>query len=263
MVYLTNVRKEVNTVPRRPRCRRIGGFPDCWSFTPDDVPGAETVVLTLDEYETIRLLDREGLTQEQCAERMGVSRTTVTAIYESARRKLARVVVDGLRLRIGGGSYQLGPCPADIMEKGSHIMRIAIPYENGMIYQHFGHTAQFKLYDTEGGEIVSSQVVNTAGSGHGALAGFLKAAQVDALVCGGIGGGAQVALAEAGIRLYAGVEGLADMAAKALAAGTLLYDPNARCDHHDHECGEHDCGHEQGDAGCEAHHGCGGGKCGA
>ncbi len=247
-------------MPRKPRCRRIGGYPDCWCFTPEDVAEPETVVLTLDEYETIRLLDREGLTQEQCAVQMGVARTTVTAIYESARRKLARVIVEGLRLRIGGGSYQLGPIPENIKEKGSHCMRIAIPYENGMIFQHFGHTAQFKLYDVEGGEVRASQVVDTTGSGHGALAGFLKAAGVDALVCGGIGGGAQNALAEAGISLYAGVQGLADMAAKALAAGSLRYDPNATCDHHDHacgdhDCGSHDCGHEHGDAGCREHHG--------
>ena len=250
-------------MPRRPRCRRIGGYPDCWSFSPEDNPAAETVVLTLDEFETIRLLDREGLTQEQCAERMGVSRPTVTAIYESARQKLARVVVDGLRLRIGGGTYQLGPCPENITEKGSHTMRIAVPYENGMIFQHFGHTAQFKFYDVEGGEIVASQLVTPGGSGHGALAGFLKAAKVDALICGGIGGGAKVALAEAGIQLYGGVQGLADMAAKALAAGSLRYDPDVHCDHHDHECGEHDCGHEHGDDGCREHHGCGEGKCGA
>lgn len=121
-------------------------------------------------------------------------------------------------------------------------MRIAIPYEQGEIFQHFGHTAQFKLYDAENGTIVREQIVDTNGSGHGALAGFLQAAKADALVCGGIGGGAQMALAEAGIRLYAGVTGSADAAAKALAADTLEYDPDARCDHHEHHDG--DCGHD-------------------
>jgi len=126
-------------------------------------------------------------------------------------------------------------------------MRIAVTYENGQIFQHFGHTEQFKLYDVENGAIVARQVVDTNGSGHGALAGFLKEAGVDALICGGIGMGAQNALAEAGIRLYGGVQGSADAAALALAQGKLTYDPDARCDHHDHhgeghECGHHSCG---------------------
>ena len=73
-------------------------------------------------------------------------------------------------------------------------MKIAVTYENGQVFQHFGHTAQFKLYDVENGTVASSQVVDTNGSGHGALAGFLKDRQVDALICGGIGGGAQMAV---------------------------------------------------------------------
>ena len=126
-------------------------------------------------------------------------------------------------------------------------MRIAVTYENGSIFQHFGHTAQFKLYDVENGKIVSSEVVDTNGSGHGALAGVLNALRVDALICGGIGGGAQNALAAAGIRLYGGVSGSADKAAEALAAGTLAYNPDVMCSHHgehshDGGCGHHSCG---------------------
>ena len=251
-------------MPRPPRCRMIGGFPDYWSFAPDEAGAAEPVRLSLDEYETIRLIDHDSLTQEQCAAQMGVARTTVTAIYESARRKLAAVLVEGRRLQIGGGSYRLrAQESASVKQKGTNSMRIAIPYENGQIFQHFGHTEQFKLYDVEDGRIVASQVVDTNGSGHGALAGFLHGGQVDALICGGIGMGARNALAEAGIRLYAGVQGSADAAAEALASDCLRYDPNAHCTHHDHgeghDCGEaHDCGgHSHGDG-----HGCGGGKCG-
>lgn len=127
-------------------------------------------------------------------------------------------------------------------------MRIAVTYENGSIFQHFGHTAQFKLYDTENGEIKNEQVVNTNGSGHGALAGFLTTYGVDTLICGGIGGGAQTALSQAGIKLYGGVSGNADDAVKSLLDGTLEFNPNVRCNHHDHEhggghtCGEHGCG---------------------
>ena len=107
-------------------------------------------------------------------------------------------------------------------------MRVAVTYENGMIFQHFGHTEQFKFYDIEGNEIVKEQTADTMGSGHGALAGFLKEHNVDTLICGGIGGGAQMALADAGIRLYGGVSGSADEAVKALLAGGLEYDQIGR-----------------------------------
>ena len=127
-------------------------------------------------------------------------------------------------------------------------MKLAVTYENGEIFQHFGHTAQFKLYDVADGKIVRDQIVDTNGSGHGALAGFLQAAQADALICGGIGMGAQMALADVGIQLYAGVQGSADQAARALAEGRLAYDPDARCDHHEHH--EGDCGHDH----CAEHH---------
>ena len=208
--------------------------------------------MTLDEFETIRLLDREGLTQEQCAEKMGIARTTVTAIYDSARRKVADALVEGKQLLIRGGNYRLNDQgAAGIMQKGTDTMRIAVTYENGEVFQHFGHSEQFKLYDVEDNRITGEQVVDTNGSGHGALAGFLQAAKVDALICGGIGMGAQMALADAGIKLYAGVQGSADEAAKALAAGNLEYDPDAHCDHHEHHDG--DCGHDH----CGEHH-CGG-----
>ena len=129
-------------------------------------------------------------------------------------------------------------------------MKIAVTYENGQIFQHFGHTEQFKLYDVADGSIIATEIVNSNGSGHGALAGFLMQQGVDVLICGGIGGGAQVALAEAGIKLYGGVSGEADAAVNALLAGSLGYNPNVRCNHHDHghgegvhSCGEHGCGH--------------------
>lgn len=126
-------------------------------------------------------------------------------------------------------------------------MKIAVTYENGEIFQHFGHTAQFKVYEVEDGAVKGAQIVDTNGSGHGALAGFLRACQVDVLLCGGIGGGAQMALAEAGIKLYGGVSGSADEAVAALLAGKLVFDPDVRCNHHDHagqahSCGSHGCG---------------------
>ena len=127
-------------------------------------------------------------------------------------------------------------------------MKIAVTYENGEIFGHFGHTKQFKVYETENGKILSSKVIDTNGSGHGALAGMLSALNIDVLICGGIGGGAQMALAQAGIKLFGGVQGNADKAVEAFLENALEYDPEANCDHHDHEhgeghtCGEHGCG---------------------
>lgn len=125
-------------------------------------------------------------------------------------------------------------------------MRVAVTYENGQVFGHFGHTERFKVYDIEAGEVKVATTVNTDGSGHGALADILKKLQVDALICGGIGGGARRALSEAGIALYGGVSGDADQAVEALLARKLKFDSDATCEHH----GEHRSG------GCEEH-GCG------
>ena len=125
-------------------------------------------------------------------------------------------------------------------------MKIAVTYDNGTVYQHFGHTKQFKIYTVEDNKVVSSETVDTGDSGHGALAGFLQQRGVDTLICGGIGGGAQAALAEANIRLIGGVQGNADEAVQAFLNGTLAFDPNVHCTHHDHgeghSCGSHGCG---------------------
>ena len=122
-------------------------------------------------------------------------------------------------------------------------MKIAVTYENGMIFQHFGHTEAFKVYEIAEGKVINAQVVSSNGSGHGALAGVLHGLGIQALICGGIGGGARMALAEAGIVVYGGVSGDADAAVAAFLAGGLNYDPDARCSHHDHQHGEgHSCG---------------------
>lgn len=116
-------------------------------------------------------------------------------------------------------------------------MKLAVTYENGQIFQHFGHTEQFKIYEVADGKIVSEEVVDTNGSGHGALAGFLMQHGVEALICGGIGGGAQAALAEVGIKLYGGVSGEADAAVHALLAETSGFNPDVQCSHHNQKHG--------------------------
>ena len=141
-------------------------------------------------------------------------------------------------------------------------MKVAVTYENGNIFQHFGRTEFFKVYEVEGGQVISSEVIGSNGVGHGALAGLLSDQAVDVLICGGIGGGAQAALEEAGVRLCAGAEGDADQAVEAYLKGELV-STGANCDHHHHEdghgCGDHEDGHSCG-GGCGES--CGGG-CGS
>lgn len=255
-------------MPRPKKCRRICKKPEFDAFCPKSSYASANVILSVDEYEVIRLIDYEKYTQEQCAKQIGVARTTVTEMYEQARYKIADCIINGKELQISGGNYELcegnfdfckKKCPTLIQSgntniiigKGENQMRIAVTYENGEIFQHFGHTKSFKLYDIEKESIVHSQVVNTLGAGHGALAAFLVNNQVDTLICGGIGGGAQMALSEAGIKLYGGVSGNADDAVKALIEDSLEFNPNVHCDHHDHEHREekHQCGHN----GCGNH----------
>ncbi|MBR6789367.1 MAG: NifB/NifX family molybdenum-iron cluster-binding protein [Oscillospiraceae bacterium] len=134
-------------------------------------------------------------------------------------------------------------------------MKVAVTYENGQVFQHFGHTRFFKVYEIKDAAIVSEAVLPTMGSGHGALAGFLSAFGVDALICGGIGGGARTALAEAGIALYPGASGSADEQVKALMEGRLAYDPDTVCSHHhgEHDCSDHDCGDHDHNCGGHCH----------
>lgn len=122
-------------------------------------------------------------------------------------------------------------------------MKIAVTYEAGQVFQHFGHCAAFKIYQLEDQSILSSQVVDTQGHGHSALAGFLQERQVDVLICGGIGGCARTALDAAGIQIYGGVNGDVEDVIVDFLAGNLHFDPNASCNHHgaDHVCGEHGC----------------------
>jgi len=127
-------------------------------------------------------------------------------------------------------------------------MRIAVTYENGQVFQHFGHTEEFKIYEIEDGKVISTEIIGSNGSGHSALAALLDERKINVLICGGIGGGAQAALAERGIELCAGADGNADQAVEAYLRGELV-NTGANCNHHgeghschDHGCGEHDCG---------------------
>ena len=191
---------------RPSRCRRICTEPDYVRFEPSGAKNTEPVFLTVDEYEAVRLIDFEKRTHEQCAAQMGVSRTTVTEMYERAREKIADCLVNGRTLQIGGGNYMVcdGSAKTGCAErcdrakrlsirqatdsaagKEEEKMKIAVTYENGNVFPHFGHTEQFKVYEAENGEVTGAQVMDTNGSGHGALAGMLAGLGVDTLILTG------------------------------------------------------------------------------
>ena len=139
-------------MPRPPRCRRICGVPQVDTVCPNGCENTEPILLTLDEYEVIRLVDLERQTHEQCAAQMDISRSTVQEIYESARRKIAACLVHGKPLHITGGNYRIcggqeaahcGRCcrmqrasteKSNKSRKGDSIMKIAVTYENGQIF---------------------------------------------------------------------------------------------------------------------------------
>lgn len=120
-------------------------------------------------------------------------------------------------------------------------MRVAVTYEDGKVFQHFGHTKMFKAYDVEEGKVVRSFMIDPEDNGHGALAEVLKNHGVTTLICGGIGAGAQSALTDAGINFFGGVTGESDKAVEDLLEDQLNYNPNVKCDHHGegHTCSGH------------------------
>ena len=109
MTYVIKEQREVNNMPRPKKCRKVCCLPRISEFYParESGPPRELVVMTVDEYEAIRLIDNEGFSQEECSEYMGIARTTVQQIYLSARKKIARTLVEGLALKIDGGDYRL------------------------------------------------------------------------------------------------------------------------------------------------------------
>lgn len=227
--------------------RRVCGLPPVGAFRPEGGPGGSVIEVTVDEYEAVRLIDLLGLTQEECAAQMNVARTTVQAIYDSAREKLARMLAEGRPLAVQGGTYDLcgqaehccgrrcrrrgggggrcengrltcreeGRCPGrsgveqNRMKQEGQNMKIAVTYENGQVFQHFGHTERFKIYEVEDGAVTASQAV-------------------------------------------------AD-----LLAGRLAYDPDTVCSHHHEGDGAHQCGgHGEGEGhSCGHSHGAGGQGC--
>lgn len=244
---------------RREKLRRVGIIPEYRGFTPDGLASGDAIDMTVDELEVLRLCDLEGLNQEAVAQQMGIARATVAAICSRAHRKVANALVNGRAIVIEGGNIAYSPITTTTAAwpaKEVDTMRVATTYDNGNIFMHFGRSEQFKIYDIQDGKVLNEQVVDTGGTGHGALAGLLANGGVDTLICGGIGGGAINALTQAGIKVYAGAQGNCDACVEALIAGTLAQTGEATCDCHGHgDDHEHEHIHEHGGScGCHGHH---------
>lgn len=205
--------------------RRVCCFPYSLSYYPEAYAGDTVIILTVDEFETIRLIDREGFTQEMCCKQLGVARTTVQKIYDTARKKLADAITTGTPFRVEGGEFGLCPgnsdnCPIkdcqknkfELPEKEEHTKRLAIAVCGDSVCEDFGGTKQFKLYDvdTQDGKMLRTVTVNLNGSGHALLVRVLTSINADTLICGNIGSGARQALLDANMEIYDNMNGNAD-----------------------------------------------------
>lgn len=230
---------------RHEKVRNVGIEPEYLGFAPDGLASGSDITLTVDELETLRLVDLERLSQAEAAGRMGVARATVSSIAERAHAKVADALINGRRLIVSGGNVAFVSSSAQTTvlwpAKKERTMRIALTYDEGNIFQHFGKTEQFKVYDVEDGKVASSQIIGSNGAGHGALAGVLADGGVDVLICGGIGGGAINALSQRGIKIVAGASGSCDEAVGAYLAGKLIAADEPTCACHGHDGADHGC----------------------
>ena len=244
-------------MPRPEKQRRICPLSGERRF--DTEGNAPALTIRADELEALRLCDLEELSQTEAALRMGISRGTLQRLLYSAHRQIAFALVRGRSIHLDPPTEsrcaQAGGCGKTCRfcrknrkttKRGGKNMIIALTSSNGEVFQHFGHTPEFTIYETKGGELLGPRVVPTGEKGHGALADILDALGVEVLICGGIGGGAQMALDEIGVKVVGGASGkVADVVA-AFLKGELEVNPDFRCHHHDHDaghkCGEHGCG---------------------
>lgn len=252
-------------MPRPCKRRRVCVKPRYVEFLSTESNSKETVNLTVDEFECLRLLDYEQITQEECAKKMNIARTTVTSIYQEARYKLMDAIINGKKVLISGGNYEVCSehencmgynCLTDNMvikqRKDDIYMRIAVTYDNGQVFQHFGKTQQFKIYDVDESKVIETFILDSNGAGHGALADVLRRNKVDLLICGGIGNGAVNALAKCNVNVCAGTSGDTDQLIEQYLKGELELNGKSNCNHHhEHEehhechCGSHEHHHEE------------------
>ena len=207
-------------MPRPNKCKKVGQLPRFRAFFTKEAKENMKIVLQVEEFEAIRLIDYLGMTQEECAASMEVGRATVQSLYTSARGKLARYLVEGGTLEIEGGNYSLDNRGTEISErKEKPRTRIAVPWEDGRIFPHFGRARCFKLYDVVQNQVTDTRILDSGEYSRRMLADLLSREAVQIVICGGIGAGARNALAEREICIYPGAEGDADMQVLSFLSG--------------------------------------------
>ncbi len=247
-------------MPRPRKWRKVCCLPENKRFGPLEPPGnAESVInMAVDEYETIRLIDLEGFTQEECASQMNIARTTVQGIYSEARKKVAEALVNGKVLFIAGGEYRLcdetgKTCGAGCRRhqygrdaKGitaenreeNKMRKIAVASENGLVTEHFGHCESFMIFVVEANQIVQEDTIPNPGHKPGFLPNFLADIGVRVIISGSMGAGAREIFTEKGIEVIVGATGNAKTVAEQYLQGKLQ-STNSVCHQHQHhdECG--------------------------
>jgi predicted DNA-binding protein (UPF0251 family)/predicted Fe-Mo cluster-binding NifX family protein len=235
-------------MPRKLCPKTVRSIPLVRAFTPyESDPGTaqDGIILLLEEWEALRLVDYAGFEQVQAALSMGISRQSVQMLLSSARSKLARAVVEGLPLSIQGDPEKTEEKNRPLFKRNL-LMKIAVTTQHTQVFPHFGRTPEFYIATAEDGKIVEENIVPAPAEGHGALVGFLISQSVDTLICGGVGGGAVNSLRAAGIQVYAGAAGPVKDQVLSLLGGQLPQHGEANCENHEehnHNHGSHGCDH--------------------
>lgn len=224
---------------RPKQCRVVMATPAVSSFAPVGLAqSAPTPVkMNYDEYEAIRLMDYEELQQSQAAELMNVSRPTFTRIYDAARKKVAKAIVEGCGVVITGDNagfeeYQNRKIKIRIMNQ-----KIAIPtMADGTLSQHFGRAPKFTFVTLKEGEVVETQVLDAPPHEHGSAPRFIAANGGTDVLCGGLGAGAVKILNELGIQVHGGAPVLpVSELVEQYLNGTIVYGDSSchgGCHHH-------------------------------
>lgn len=223
-------------MPRPPKPRNVCRIPGARRYGPC-LPGPNDepqVLLTIDEFEAIRLIDLEGYTQEEAAKQMDVARTTIQRISDLARKKIASAIVNGRFLAIEGGPFRLrghdfavNNRPARLKkkilpEKGAKMKRIAMALDAGKTVDHFGHCHTFAIYDVNEGKIEKTESLPNPPHQPGFLPGFLAEQGVDVVITGSIGVNARNMLTAFGIETICGAVGKEDKVISEFLANKLV-----------------------------------------
>lgn len=227
---------------RPTKSKKIHCIPRCKKFEVIGTKAKNVIQLTLEQFEAIRLIDKQGLSQAQAAKAMEISRTTLQRTYDEARIKLAIALVDGCDIHIYGGNYKLclDKKNKSKTNKEKNIMKIALPCVNNEVSGHFGHCENFLIFTEENGKIVKTDSLPSPEHKPGFLPNFLNEQGANVIIAGGIGGSAINILNSFDIEVITGATGDPKTAVEKYLAGELK-STGSVCHAHEHsdECGDH------------------------